>query len=659
MDGKVVIGTELNTEQLEKDLKQAQRQLTQYEKEAERLTSSKAKIQVDLQAYEQEKQAIQEATDKSLEFVQTREQVDWVLDSEKMQLEELNQKYSKQLGQLSEIDKKIENNVAEQGVLKHKVEETTRELEKQKKIADIKNTINDVGKAMSGTISKVSKWALALFGIRTAYNFIRQAVNQLATEDEQIGYDLEYMKWVLIQNLKPVVEWIIQALYTALYLVNSITQSLFNWNLLTGKSAEDFKNMKKNTGGISGDLKEARKQLAGFDEMNVLGDNTKASGGGGIDDWTPKINPNETEENIEKVKKAILKHFFELRNTVKTMDFGDWFTKYGNWGLAVYGFNEILYALEEAFLGMTLQIGGAWDILTGIFTGDFEKIKKGFTELILGMKIEFEVFATLIKGILDVILGVILGVVSSIWEWISSTIMNIYENIESSLGDIEKVFGKTVADNLRIFIESGKASLGFANEIFESIKNIFKNIIKFFDSVFKGDWKSAWDALIKITEEIFNILVYNAKGVLSNIGSLISIFVNNMAGGIKAIINSAVKGIEDLINAPIQMFNGFVDMLRGFGVNASYVKPIKLPRLAKGGIINMPGRGVPVGGAIGGERGAEGVIPLTDNQQMELLGQSIGKYITINANITNTMNGRVISKELQKIQAENDFAYNR
>ena len=63
--------------------------------------------------------------------------------------------------------------------------------------------------------------------------------------------------------------------------------------------------------------------------------------------------------------------------------------------------------------------------------------------------------------------------------------------------------------------------------------------------------------------------------------------------------------------------------------------------------------------AIVGERGAEGIIPLTDSQQMALLGEAIGKYITINANITNTMNGRVISKELQRIQNEESFGFNR
>lgn len=59
-----------------------------------------------------------------------------------------------------------------------------------------------------------------------------------------------------------------------------------------------------------------------------------------------------------------------------------------------------------------------------------------------------------------------------------------------------------------------------------------------------------------------------------------------------------------------------------------------------------------------GERGAEGVIPLTDSQAMETLGEAIGRYITINANITNTMNGRTISRQIQQIIANQDFAYN-
>lgn len=82
--------------------------------------------------------------------------------------------------------------------------------------------------------------------------------------------------------------------------------------------------------------------------------------------------------------------------------------------------------------------------------------------------------------------------------------------------------------------------------------------------------------------------------------------------------------------------------------------------LASGGIINRPGPGVPLrNGVIGGERAPEGVIPLTNSQMMETLGEAIGRWVTINANIVNEMNGRVISRELQKINNENNFSTNR
>ena len=90
----------------------------------------------------------------------------------------------------------------------------------------------------------------------------------------------------------------------------------------------------------------------------------------------------------------------------------------------------------------------------------------------------------------------------------------------------------------------------------------------------------------------------------------------------------------------------------------NFANTLKKFKFAKGGIINMPGRGVPLLNAVGGERGQEGIVPLTDSQQMELLGRSIGKYITLNATIVNQMNGRVIGGELKKVNTDNDFAEN-
>lgn len=74
----------------------------------------------------------------------------------------------------------------------------------------------------------------------------------------------------------------------------------------------------------------------------------------------------------------------------------------------------------------------------------------------------------------------------------------------------------------------------------------------------------------------------------------------------------------------------------------------------------MPNKGTIIGGgrAIGGEAGAEGIIPLTDQQAMAELGREIGRNVLINlTNITN-MNGREIGRALKQVQNEQDFAYN-
>ena len=85
----------------------------------------------------------------------------------------------------------------------------------------------------------------------------------------------------------------------------------------------------------------------------------------------------------------------------------------------------------------------------------------------------------------------------------------------------------------------------------------------------------------------------------------------------------------------------------------------RLPKLAVGGIVNQPGRGIPYRGATIAERGAEAVVPLTDSQQMELLGATIGRYITVMNTNPIYMNGRLIAKEINRSNAEDDFAFNR
>ena len=65
------------------------------------------------------------------------------------------------------------------------------------------------------------------------------------------------------------------------------------------------------------------------------------------------------------------------------------------------------------------------------------------------------------------------------------------------------------------------------------------------------------------------------------------------------------------------------------------------------------------GQAIGGENRAEGVIPLTDSQQMALLGETIGKYVKINNVIDVNMDCRRINRILQNSSDRVNFSSNK
>lgn len=161
--------------------------------------------------------------------------------------------------------------------------------------------------------------------------------------------------------------------------------------------------------------------------------------------------------------------------------------------------------------------------------------------------------------------------------------------------------------------------------LFTGVKQVLDGIIM----IFKGDFKNG---IINIGKGILNILI--------------------------GIINSFISGINAVLY-PIRELIVQAGNILGKGWTLNNIQIPTIPKLAVGGIVNLPSRGVPIGGAYTGEAGAEGVIPLTDSQAMETLGEAIGRYITINANIVNNMNGRTMSRQLQQIQGNQDFAYNR
>ena len=655
MDGWVTIGTKLDTTQLEKDLKNAKHRLIKFEEEAEKLQDEKIIIEADLSDYQKEIEELHKSYDEYLKEAQTEEQVVNVLAMEDNELQKINEKYTEQVTKLDEVNNKIQENAYNQQLVKNEIEQTTDKLNQTQGFEKMESAIKNVGNELKKNIKKVIRWGLALLGIRTVLSLLTRSFSTLMQYNDDLKNKVESMRLMLAVAFEPIINWIVAMAQKLLSIISTILKAFFGIDIYARAMELYSKNTNKGLGGASKSAKELKKQLAGFDEMNILQEPTDSSGGGSGG------------------------FKFEAPPEMPVPEWLQWVIDNGD---VVSG---IIGGITGALLALKLGL----DPLTGMGIGI---ALAGVVNLIIDI-IDFlkdpswEKFKSLIDDFLiDIGLIVIgIGLITNPWVALVGLIMvgvgliiRYWDDIKDALGKLwewlKGIFGKAwelakfIAESIYNSIKNGITSVwNFIKNIVSTINNFVINVIARIIQHFINLWnkvidgaKSCWEWIKNIFGNITNFFA----GIISKIISFFSSVGQKVGDAIgkafKNAINGVLKAVETILNAPIRAINGLIGIINKLpGVNLGKLSTFSLPRLAKGGIINQPGRGVMVGSAIGGESGREGVIPLTDAQQMALLGEAIGKYITINANITNTMNGRVISRELQKIQDASDFAYNR
>lgn len=128
-------------------------------------------------------------------------------------------------------------------------------------------------------------------------------------------------------------------------------------------------------------------------------------------------------------------------------------------------------------------------------------------------------------------------------------------------------------------------------------------------------------------------------------------------------MNFVVSAVEYLVNTALGGLNSVIETANKVpGLNIPRIGTVYIPRfsprLKTGGIVNMPGRGVDIGGAIAGEAGREGVLPLTDPATMAQLGKEIGQWITVNLSNITKLDSKVISRKTKQVGNQLSFATN-
>ncbi|WP_298061807.1 hypothetical protein [uncultured Rikenella sp.] len=786
-DGKIVIGTGLDNKQFEKDVQNLEKKLNETEKKnkptidlklstetfKKNLKNIKDKIKTEFEKINPEiKPEVKEPKEKNIwADYEPPEFTDEISFDE--QIEHLKGKIEEirvMLQKPTNFNLTMED-VEKLGVEEEKLTNQLIQLEKKQQkfnqeINNGKKNTDSLSNSMGGVLKKVAKWTLAIFSVRSAYMFVRQAVSTISQYNEDLANDLEYIRYALASVLEPVIRAIVNLVARLLQYVNYLWKSWFGKDLF--KSAKDFESMKNSSSAVAKNTKEIKKNLAGFDEMNILEDTSTTDNNAASNVASPTFDLTSMEnfeppawlETIKNWGQWIIDHWKLVLGIIAgtgAVFLGIKLAKFlsqakgvnkevGGWSSTFKGFFDGLGKAAESIAilggltlvidsitklidtfsqsGLTLgEVAGLLGIVLGELTVTFglllgamtlmtpswqsiaaaAVIFGGFALVINQVTHLLEVFSKsglelgdvidLLSGIMLTIIGLmgsivllgpamtaglvpflgVVGGISAILLVMAATLPIILEACAKFINDI----GPFVIKLIKTINQSINATIEVLGKV---LPPIIQSVGNLFTTIFSGVSKvieTIGGMIIGILSSAQQLVVTVLSSILyfiNELGPATNNFVDNIITATTKLINFIISGIEYLVNTVVigginKIIQG-VNALSGIiGISIPLVPELQIPRfvprLAKGGVISQPGRGVPVGygQAIAGEGGTsgsrEGVIPLTDAQQMALLGESIGKYVNINLTNITKLDNRQIAKEQKRISVQNDFAFNR
>lgn len=650
----------------------------------------------------------------SAKMQQVKQQYDIVNNEVKKNYDEVNkvsQKYDEQKAKLAEINAQLSKNAKAQQELTGKIASANEKLGRTQGVKNLSSEVGSISGKMTNILGKVARWALAIFSIRSIYSTLSSASATLAQYNEQYAANLEYIRFALAQMLAPVLEYIVRLMYTILQYINMIASAWFGVNLFANASADAFTKAKSSTGGIAKNAEKTRKELqqTNFDEMNVLQDNTASTSGGGAGGGgavAPSmdlskmgdVQPPAWLQWIIDHKDEIIRFLIMVGTLIAGIKIFQLVKGIGQ----LFGGISSLKALgiTAMILGIVWAIAGLIEYLKDPTWENFGKIIQGVGLTIIGLGAVIGSLPVAVIGAAILIHGTIMknwdkikATLTRGVDWFHSKTEELQGWLDTKLDWLPEKFGsvgKVIKETIKItvktittFIEElFRTLIDIFDRIYTGIRQVVDGIIKIFKGDFKGGIEEVGKGILRIFTGIwegtyagFVTVWHTILSLFKDGGQIFSGFKDGIIGVLKALLNILISGVNWAIAKPLNALNSTLNRIKDiridFGKLGSFTpfsgfysyNPIpvpQIPRLARGTILNNPGNGVPVAGgrAIAGEAGREAYLPLSDKQLLEELGSTIGKYITINATVNNSMNGRLISRIMQQIKTEQDFAYN-
>ncbi len=662
MDGYLKIKTKLDNSGIDKDITELENKIKKAQTDNLGLDKEATGLQEEISQYEKlcneadkykEKIKQLEAERKTLTLGGLSSTNVPQYNSLTTNIDLMKQKYSQATLEIDKQASKIDKVYAKLNKIKAKQTENNAKVQEFKdkiesiKINKVQNQINNIGKGIQGQISKIGKMAFAIIGIRTAWNAVRSAINIVSQYNSQVSTDLEYMRYCIANALVPIVQSLIKLLYTALSYINAISTAWFGINLFSNSSAKNFQKMKNNASGTAKSAKEIQKSLQGFDEMNILQDNT-GSTGGSVGVSTPSMDLRNMQGEIPAWLKWIIENKDIILSVMAGVTAGLLAWKLGLGGIKALGIGVMV-------AGVVLAIQGLIAYLNDPTFNNFGKVIQGIGIAILGLAI---IIGNLPLAVIAAVV-IIWGIIVKYWEQIKTFFQGGIDWLKGKSDWIRQMFGDVVGDIYDNFVSGLQDVLNWLDSTMKGIKANFNEIISFIKNVFAGNWKGAWQNIKNIFSNIWEGMKNTVKTIFGLIGKM-AINIGKtvgatISGAFKAVVNGVLWAIENILNTPIRTVNRLIGVINKVpGINLGYLNTFNLPRLAKGGVISQPTQ------AIIGEAGREAVVPLENNMEwLDILADKLASKIgTSGGSYIINLDGRTIQRGQAKRKQELAFATN-
>lgn len=475
----------------------------------------------------------------------------------------MNDKLDKQNAAIREGEAELDRMKAKAGELGKQLGNTGKNAGK---IQEGLDKASQGTEAFTKRVKMLAKRALAFTIIARALAALRDWLADVVAVNGEARDAIAQLKGALLTLAQPLVQIIIPAftalvkvLATVVSFIANIVSALFGTTAKESANAAKSLNDQKNAyKGVGGAAKSASKQLASFDEINKL--SGEGGGGSGIiqPDFSTAANfafLDKIADKLKKIGQDIVNLFKDVTGFIGNVFSGDWgaaldniinFVSHARILLADlldfvgYIFGAIIDTIIEKcglagtpvgdmLTGIKDIVQGALGLISGILTGDLEKMKQSVIQMLTGVK-------TFVFGI---------------WDWFKLGLTSLLDWLD----------GKTNG-RFHEIIELAKT---YVSDVIDGVKQIFGGFIDFLTGVFTLDWEKAWEGIKEIFRGIWNTIV----------------------GVLEAAVNLIIKGINWLISKLNSLQIKIPDWLGGgsFGFNIRPIAELQIPRLAKGAII--------------------------------------------------------------------------